>query len=101
MDGAYISLFLIFFIIIIASLESNAISLKTARKRRKGVKKFMSPEIISKLVGRYCTITTTSFATSVTGQIVSINDNWIELATKKGPQFLNCDFIVDIKPKNQ
>ena len=56
----------------------------------------MANELIKKYVGKKCIVTTGSFGSSVTGQISAVEDNWIEINTKKGPQLVNADYITNI-----
>lgn len=56
----------------------------------------MANELIKKYVGKQCVVTTGSFGSSATGQILAIEDNWIEINTKKGPQLINTDFVTNI-----
>jgi hypothetical protein len=65
-------------------------------KKRKGLKT-MTNEVIKKYIGRYCTISTGSFGTNVMGKIIDINENWIEMETKKGNELINAEFVQSIK----
>lgn len=58
----------------------------------------MTNEIIKKYIGTNCIITTGPFGASVTGTIIDVIDNWIEVETKKGKQLLNTDFVTNITP---
>lgn len=57
----------------------------------------MTNEIIKKYIGKYCKITTGSMGTSVVGKIIGVNENWIEIETKKGSELVNADFVQSIK----
>jgi len=70
------------------------IILKT--KRRKGLAKLKN-EIIKKIEGERCKITTGALGTTVRGKIIEINDDWIEIETSKGKEIINADFIQSIK----
>ena len=59
----------------------------------------MTNEIIKKYVGRDCVISTGTFGTNVTGKIINVNENWIEVETKKGEELINAEFVQSIKIK--
>ena len=56
----------------------------------------MANELIKKYIGKNCIVATTSFSCPVNGQILAVEDNWIEINTKKGPQLVNADFVTNI-----
>lgn len=66
------------------------------RKKRKGLI-IMTNELIKKYIGETCAISTGSFGTNVTGKIIDVNENWIEVETKKGKELINAEFIQSIK----
>lgn len=88
-------LFILFFIIWPQGWEVKRLILQRI-KRRKGVV-IMTNEIIKKYIGKYCKITTGSMGTSVVGKIIGVNENWIEIETKKGSELVNADFVQSIK----
>lgn len=57
----------------------------------------MTNELIKKYIGKTCNISTGSFGTNVIGKIIDVNDNWIEVETKKGKELINAEFIQSIK----
>ena len=57
----------------------------------------MLNELIKKYIGKNCLITTGSFGTNVKGKIVDVNENWLELETKKGKELINAEFVQSIK----
>lgn len=59
----------------------------------------MNNELISKYIGKNCKISTGTYGTTVVGKIISINENWIEVETKKGIELINAEFIQSIKIK--
>ncbi len=59
----------------------------------------MTNEVVSKYIGKNCKISTGSYGTTVVGKIVNVNENWIEVETKKGIELVNADFIQSIKIK--
>ncbi|MGE4284179.1 MAG: hypothetical protein AB7G87_10715 [Clostridia bacterium] len=57
----------------------------------------MTNEIVKKYVGNTCRISTGVFGTNVVGKIIDVNENWIEIETKKGNELINAEFIQSIK----
>ncbi len=67
-------------------------------KKRKGVIT-MTNEIIKKYIGLNCKISTGSYGSNVVGTILEVNENWIEVETKRGKELINADFVQNIKVK--
>ena len=88
-------LFIIFFIILPQQREMKK-SIILKRKKRKGLI-IMTNEVIKKYIGKTCRISTGSFGTNVIGKIIDVNENWIEIETKKGNELINAEFIQSIK----
>ncbi|MDF2593526.1 MAG: hypothetical protein K0S75_2992, partial [Clostridia bacterium] len=65
-------------------------------KRRKG-EIIMTNDMIKKYIGKSCKISTGSFGTSITGKIIDVNENWIEVETKKGNELINAEYVQSIK----
>ena len=65
-------------------------------KKRKGLI-IMTNEVIKKYIGNTCKISTGSFGREAIGKIIDVNENWIEVETKKGKELINADFIQSIK----
>ncbi len=57
----------------------------------------MTNELIKKYIGKKCSISTGDFGTNATGKIIDINENWIEVETKKGKELINAEFVQSIK----
>ena len=57
----------------------------------------MTNEVIKKYIGKNCRISTGSFGVNVIGKIIDVNENWIEIETKKGNELINIEFIQSIK----
>jgi len=57
----------------------------------------MTNELIKKYIGKNCRISTGSFGTNSVGKIIEVNENWIEVETKKGVEIINAEFIQSIK----
>jgi hypothetical protein len=91
----YMPLFILFFVILPQQrLMQKSIIFKI--KKRKGLI-IMTNEVIKKYAGRNCRISTGSFGTNVIGKIIDVNENWIEIETKKGNELINAEFIQSIK----
>ena len=57
----------------------------------------MTNEIIKKYIGQTCKLSTGPYGTSVIGIVIDINENWIEIETKKGKELINAEFLHSIK----
>lgn len=91
----YMPIFILLFIILPQQRQMQR-SIIIKFKKRKGLKA-MTNEVIKKYIGRNCTISTGSFGTSVVGRIIDVNENWIEVETKKGNELINAEFVQSIK----
>ena len=96
--AVYLPLFILFFIIFPhqRELEKQVVAIKI--RKRKGVINMMN-EVIQKYLGKTCKISSGSFGTNVTGKLINVKGNWIEVETKKGNQLVNADFIQNIQIK--
>ena len=95
--GIWLPIFIVFFIVIAQQAVARKNAMVMVRKRKGRIA--MTNELIAKYVGRDCYITTGTMGVSVTGKIIEVNDNWIEVQTRKGVEILNLDFIQNIKLK--
>ncbi|MGV8906951.1 MAG: DUF6897 domain-containing protein [Acetobacterium sp.] len=90
----YMPLFILIFVILPQQLQmQRLITLKI--KKKKGLI-IMANEAIKKCIGKKCKISTGPYGTNLVGKIIGINENWIELETKKGIQFINAEFVQSI-----
>lgn len=90
----YMPLFVLIFVIIPQQINMQRIvSLKI--KKKKGLL-IMANEAIKKCIGKKCKISTGPYGTNLVGEIIAINENWIEIETKKGSQFINAEFVQSI-----
>lgn len=87
----YLPIIILLFVII-PSQRRNII--KKIRKKRG--KRIMANELIKKYIGKNCVISTGTFGSAASGEITAVEDNWIEINTKKGAQVINIDFITNI-----
>ncbi len=93
----YLPLLIIFLVVIPNQQKFQKLIIKKIKKR-KGVIT-MTNEIIKKYIGTNCKISTGSYGTNIIGTILEINENWIEVQTKKGKELINSDFVQNIKVK--
>ena len=91
----YMPLFIIFLIILPQQRAAQQAVLLRIRKR-KGVVT-MTNELIKKYIGKNCQISSGSFNNSIKGEIIDINENWLEVETKKGKELINAEYIQSIK----
>ena len=66
------------------------------KKKRKGVITVPN-EIIKQCIGLNCSLTTGWFETNLSGKITAVNENWIEVETKKGKEYINGDYVQHIE----
>ena len=99
MSSTWIAIYLPFFIIFLIVLPQQHEIQKLRilrRKKRKGLI-IMTNELIKKYIGKICKISTGPYGNNTTGKIIDVNENWIEIETKKGNQLINAEFIQSIK----
>lgn len=65
-------------------------------KKRKRLNK-MTNEIIKTYIGKSCKISGGPYGNNTKGEIINVNENWIELKTKNGLQLINAEFVQSIK----
>jgi hypothetical protein len=91
----YLPFFIIFFIVLPQQREMQKSTILRIKKRKGLI--IMTNEVIKKYIGKTCKISTGSFGTNVAGKIVDVNENWIEVETKKGNELINAEYIQSIK----
>lgn len=89
---------LILFLIIIPQQREREKGALVKIKKRKGLIT-MTNEILKNYIGKTCKITSGSFGVNVVGTIIDINENWLEVETRRGKELINADFIQSIKIK--
>jgi len=90
----YLPIIIIFFIVL--PQQSSIRKALLIKKKKKGLR-IMTNEVIKKYIGINCSISTGSFGTNLIGKIIDVNENWIEVETKKGIELINAEFIQSIK----
>lgn len=98
----WIAIYMPLFVLLFVILPQQRVTGKAAVlkiKKRKGVM-IMANELINKNIGKKCQISTGTFGINLTGKIININENWIEVETKKGHELINLEFIQSIKIKS-
>lgn len=91
----YVPIFILIFVILPQERNIQKLIIKKI-KNRKGLT-IMTNEILKKYIGKDCKISTGALGTNVAGKIIDINENWIEVETKKGVEVINAEFIQSIK----
>lgn len=91
----YMPIFILLFVILPQRREMQK-GMFIKMKKRRGVLN-MTNEMLKKYIGRKCKISTGSFGTSVSGKIIDVNENWIEVETQKGNEIINAEFVQSIK----
>lgn len=93
----------IFIMFLIIFWEQGAAKRRFIAKKNKTLRRreTMANKILERWLGKECIISTGSFGTTITGTIVAVEENWIEVETKKDSQLINADFITNITPKPQ
>ena len=97
--GSWVAIYLPLFIIFMIVLPQQRAAYKAVifkSRKRKGVVE-MTNELIKRYIGKSCLISTGSFGTNVKGKIIDVNENWLEVETKKGSELINAEFIQSIK----
>jgi len=91
-------IFILFFVI----LPQQQLIQKSIIKKKKNKRGLitMTNEVIKKYIGKNCRLSTGSFGTNVVGKIIEVNENWIEIQTKKGIEIINAEFVQSIKIDN-
>jgi len=57
----------------------------------------MNNEILQGYVGKYCTLSTGAYGSSIKGKILRVVENWIEVDTRWGKQLVNAYFVTLIR----
>ena len=93
--AVWIAIYLPIFILLFDTIPRQRHAALTAIKRRR--KKEMNTELIQTYAGKYCTVSSGSFGSSVKGKILRVAENWIEIETRSGVQLVNADFVTLIR----
>jgi hypothetical protein len=97
-SGSWVAIYLPILIVIIGYIQQNEYRkiMIIRHKRRRGLIS-MTNELLSKHIGKKCKISTGSYGSNVTGRILEIKDNWIEVETYKGLELINAEFVQNVK----
>ena len=93
--AVYMPLFIIFFIVLPQQREVQKAVLMKLRRRKGEI--IMTNDVIKKYIGKNCRISTGSFGTNIMGKILDVNENWIEVETRKGNELINAEYVQSIK----
>ena len=88
--AVYLPLFTVMMVIIQQRKRRRRIAILQNLKRR-GVLT-MSVEVFKRNIGRNCQITT-MIERKVTGRIIGVEGNWVEIETKGNTEFINAEFM--------
>ena len=88
-------IFILLFVVLPQQRQMQKLVIKKFKKRKGLI--IMTNDVIKKYIGRNCRISTGSLGTNVAGKIIEVNENWIEVETKKGIEVINAEFIQSIK----
>jgi hypothetical protein len=96
--GSWIAIYLPLLVVFIALQQQADYQrhLIVRRRKRRGMIR-MTNELLQKYIGRTCKLSSGSYGTTVRGQIVEVNENWVEVETAKGRELINAEFIQTIK----
>jgi len=93
--AVYLPLFIVFFIVLPQQREQNKAVIMRLKRRRGEI--VMTNDVLKKYIGKKCMISTGSFGTNISGKIINVNENWIEVETRKGNQLINAEYVQSIK----
>ncbi len=98
-SGTWIAVYIPVFILIFVILPQQHFAQKSVmlKNKKKRSPRIMVNELIKKYIGKSCKISGGSFGTSITGKILQVHENWIEVETKKGVELVNAEFVQSIK----
>lgn len=94
-SSSIIAVFIIF--VIILPQQHNMLNMAAQKLRMRKELSIMTNEIIKRYTGIKCKLSTGSFGTTVSGKIIEVNENWIEVETKNGIELINAEFVQSIK----
>lgn len=92
----YVPIYILFFVILPQQRKLQQIVIGRRIVQRKELH-VMANELINKFIGKTCKISTGSFGTTLVGTLIDVNENWLEVETKKGRELINADYIQSIK----
>lgn len=96
--GAWIAIYLPVFILLFVIIPSQRRNILFARllKKRRGAA--MTNELVKRLVGKRCTISTGSMgSTFKKAKILNVVDNWISVEINGREDLINSDYVQYIK----
>lgn len=83
--------------IIMAANQRQAVAKMMIAKIKKRGQTAMTNDIIKKHIGSTCMFSTGTLGANATGTILDVQENWVEIQTKKGIQVINAEFVQQIK----
>lgn len=101
-SGTWIAIYLPIFVLFFIILPHRRRLMQAVKHKMRAKKGEVNmSELLRKYINKNCVVSTGTFGVNVTGVIKEIQDNWIELETKKGKELINCEFIQNIKIKEK
>lgn len=97
--AVFLPIFVTLYIVLPQQYAVFRIGTLNSFKRKDG--SFMTNELLKKYLGENCIISTGTFGIRVEGKITDVNENWIEVETKKGNELINSQFIQNVKIKHK
>jgi putative transposon-encoded protein len=88
---SFLPLFIVFIVII--PQQHKLIVMRNIRRKIGGSS--MINDLVKKYMGKNCFVLVVS-GSGAQGTITAMEDNWIEVSTKKGTKLLNADYITNI-----
>ncbi len=103
MENFYFVLFLVYLMLYISNANQLIIKkrenerLKMQLRRNKEIGgKIMSLEILNECVGKTCTVASTASLGGLKGKILSVDEVWVKIETKKEIRIVRLDTISEI-----
>jgi hypothetical protein len=96
--GSWIAIYLPLLVAMMAAMQQDEYRkiLIIKRRKRRGIMN-MTNELLNRHIGKRCKISSGSYGSTVTGRILEVKDNWIEVETGKGLQLVNAEFVQTVK----
>lgn len=91
----YFIIFMVIFLALNEARKNRLLKIIRDKKKKRGTAPMN--EVINAYIGKDCVIYLSNSSSVITGNLISLNDNWITVKTKDGNEILNIDYIVRLK----
>lgn len=98
--ATWIAIYLPLFVILLVIIP-NQNSIRNLKIKKNRGEIIMTNELVKKYIGQNCMISNGSFGYNVIGNILEVNENWVEVETKKGVELINIEYVQNIKIVNK